>query len=808
MRKGQSKMREYRSPNPLVDSRRPRNGSEADLNPPGFVWRPIEGATSYELRLGTDPALSAAGTRSYAVRGRTLWLLPEALPTGTWYWTWRALGCGHDERWSETFSFRVTDETPRLEIPPSRDVVARIPREHPRHLLPASRLEMFREQCLSRQGERASEWAALRTQATRRLDEDFRMTEPPFLPDRARDHDAYGRVWKDAMNHSRVMGQDAQLFALAYLIGGEARFGRAAVERLLEFARWDPDGSTSIPHNDEPHMSIINWGQRAYDWAYGAMDRGERSIIREALRQRATRTHDLLVRQDYGVLGSSSHSGRMLGFLGELCIVLAHECAEVEDWLDFVLPTTAAMYPWWGGKDGGWAEGVSYSTGYVSRFLHFTFGLREAAGIDLYRKLFFRRHGEWRSMCVPPNAYLVPFGDGRTNGRGAARSSWDIQRHLGRIYGDGRLLRHAEQIQEANGGPIAGGADAPVPLSFLTPGPKRVEGSLPQSAARLFEDIGWLAIRTNLREPAEDVHFMMRSSPYGTVSHWHADQNSFSLEAFGEPLAIPSGLYTLYGSAHHHGWTRQTRAHNAVTFDGAGQIARSAEATGRFVAFHTDPSLTYAVGDATAAYGDRVRVARRTVLCLDNRCFFLVDELQPSLEAMWGWHLHTARPMVVDAPARRALIQYSQAALDVAFCHRKDLRFHQWDGFPLRPFGYNNQPLPEEAAAYHLDVYAEAPRRHDFLLTVLYPRRVAAPVPEIVPLLDGRGEGARIRTESGNYRVIIRGTSDAIDLDGCRSDAEIVVLSEDRQGSVQRAALVGGTRLSVDGKQVAADRIA
>ena len=44
-------MREFRSPNPLVDCRRPRQGAAADLNPPGFVWRPISGAASYELRI-------------------------------------------------------------------------------------------------------------------------------------------------------------------------------------------------------------------------------------------------------------------------------------------------------------------------------------------------------------------------------------------------------------------------------------------------------------------------------------------------------------------------------------------------------------------------------------------------------------------------------------------------------------------------------------------------------------------------------------------------------------------------------------
>ncbi|OGG43856.1 MAG: hypothetical protein A3F84_27505 [Candidatus Handelsmanbacteria bacterium RIFCSPLOWO2_12_FULL_64_10] len=789
-------MREHRSPNPLVDSRRPKNGSEADLNPPGFVWRPVPNATHYELRIGKSPGLTARSSKSYEVCGRTLYLLPESLKPGVYHWRWRALGCGQDKKWSETFSFTVTPETPHLVIPPGREVVARIAPGHPRHMLPASRLDAFRARC--RDGLRA-EWERLRAQAEERLRENFWMTEPPFLPSRATDHDTWGRLWRDAMNHSRQMATDAQNFGLVYLISGEERFGRAAVERLLEFAKWDPDGSTSIPHNDEPHMSIINWAQRAYDWAYGATADAERDAVREAFRQRGIRTHQLLVRQDYGVLGSSSHSGRMLGFLGELAVVFAGELREAEDWFDFVLPTTAAMYPWWGGRDGGWAEGVSYSTGYCERFLNFLFGLREATGIDLYQKPFFRRQGEWRLMCIPPNARLLPFGDGRTGGRGLVRGNYGIQFHLGHIHGDGRFLEHAEQIAKSGDNPPV------TPLTFLTPPGKVVTQGLPKSAAQLFRDIGWLSIRTNLRNPDEDVRFTMRSSPYGATSHSHADHNSFVLEAFGEPLAIPSGLYSLYSSAHHHGWTRQTRAHNAVTFDGAGQIVRSNDAVGRFTAFHTDPTLTYAVGDATAAYGDRVRRCARAILCLDNRFFALVDCLEPSHEAMWGWHLHTAKPMQVDARGRRVLIRYDRAALDVVFCHRDGLHFRQHEGFDFQPFGYGpgEQPIPEEAALHHLDVHAEMPRRMDYLLTVLFPRKVADTPPVITPLLDGAGEGARIEVDGRRYRLFIRRNAEAIDLDGCRSDAEIVALFEDGAGRLLRAVRVGGTSLSLNGQPVA-----
>jgi len=791
-------MRQFRSPNPLIDSRRPQNDSVADLNPPGFVWHPIEGAQSYELKIGTDPELSSSDVRTYQKSGRTLWVSPEILSNGTYYWTWRALGCGQDDTWSETFSFHITEETSELPVPPASEVIKRIGDVRPRHLLPASRLERYRQDC---KGTLKSEWDGLRARAQERLDANHMMTEPPYLPDREKDQNEFGRVWKPAMTNSRQMGQDAQLFGLVYLIEGDETFGRAAIDRLMEFSRWDPEGSTSTFHNNEVHMSVMNLGSRTYDWVHDLLSDDERSAIQKQFLGRGRMTMERFEKADYGVIGYDNHSGRLLGFLGEVCIVLAGECPEIEPWLDYILDTTVAMFPWWGGKDGGWAQGVSYSTTYCYLFYHFIYGLREASGVDFYKKPFFRNHGHWRMMCVPPNAHLVPFGDGRTNGAGSARSSWGLQRHLGRIYNNGLLVAHADQIQAMSEEPIVESQGLFSPLSFLTPDQAFSDEDLPKSAATVFNDIGWMVYRANLVEPEKDVRFTMKSSPYGTVSHSHADQNSFVIEAFGEPLAIPSGLYELYSSAHHHGWTRQTRAHNAVTFDGAGQIVRSPEAVGSFPAFHTDERFTYTKGDASPAYDERVQLATREVLVIDNTFFVMIDRFKLTYEAMWTWHIHAAKPITLDEENRTALLKYDRAAMDVFFCHRNDMRFRAWDGWDIMPYGHDTpDSLPENAARYHLDASSAAPVEQDALLTVMFPRMAAADPAKISALLDGDGEGVKIYTEARTYSVLIARRNQAINLDGCRSDAEAAVIYQDREGDTDRVILINGASISINDK--------
>ena len=107
----------------------------------------------------------------------------------------------------------------------------------------------------------------------------------------------------------------------------------------------------------------------------------------------------------------------------------------------------------------------------------------------------------------------------------------------------------------------------------------------------------------DLADPKNDAYLVLRSSPFGSISHGHADQNAFVIEAFGEPLAIASGYYPWYSSPHHSNWTRETKAVNSVTIDGGiGQTKRRQDANGRIVRFLTGERYDYALADATARW--------------------------------------------------------------------------------------------------------------------------------------------------------------------------------------------------------------
>ena len=165
---------------------------------------------------------------------------------------------------------------------------------------------------------------------------------------------------------------------------------------------------------------------------------------------------------------------------------------------------------------------------------------------------------------------------------------------------------------------------------------------LPQS--RISSDIGWVAMHSHLYAP-DGIMLLAKASPFGSFNHSHADQNSFILSAFGEPLAIDSGYYPWYMSPHHKEWAIRTKAHNTILVDGEGQKEQDLTARGKSVAFHGGKSYAYWCGEAAEAYAGRLKRFRRHILHLRPDAFVIYDDLESPQPATFQWLLHAEQQM-------------------------------------------------------------------------------------------------------------------------------------------------------------------
>lgn len=713
----------------------PADGAAAGINPPGFGWWRARGAASYRL------TVSSGGRTVYQAAGLKdpVHLPDRVLPPGGYTWDVEALDrAGNVVARRGAWKFRVPAGLVELPWQDPKTILSRVPSTHPRYIFVQSQLPRIRRTLKTT---RRQAWEALKATADRAL----KLPLPPRPdydtfdgPERKRlGYTAYFRKFRGAVDNGMSP------LALAYLLSGDERYGLAAKKIFLEVAGWGVDGlmSVSSRYGDEPGLSMGRHGPRAYDWLYPLFTENERTLARQATTDRARQILARLKRSDYLALPEESHAGRLIAYLSEFAVVLKGEAEDAADWLDYSLRGLMTFYPHWGDSDGGWAEGISYALAYNNIYLGAIESLRAAAGLDLYRRPFFGKVRRFFFYCVSPVAEAKPFGDGGERG-GPGPGGAALMLHHGRRFRDPASVWYARQVGDA-------GAAGDGLLSLLTEDDVAPEPPTKLATAAVFRGIGWAALHSALDRPREDTFFLFKSSPFGSVSHSHADQNAFAIFKGGRALAIASGYYgPAYGSPHHALWTRQTKANNCVLVNGEGQVVRDARASGRIARFDHHKALTYVCGDAAPAYGGKLITCNRHVLFLRPGAFLVLDELAAPGSAAFQWLLHAFERMNADEQAATVVSARHGATLRVKLACPLGLRFSQTDVFETP---YNAGTPPE---------YQER-RENQWHFTAATRERAAQTRIAAAMLVEGPGEKLAYQwRQSGNRRGIALETAE------------------------------------------------
>ena len=767
-------MKQHRHPHPHRDPRQPRADARPGTNPPVFAWLPVDSASAYRLQVARDPGFEEICLDEGSLQD-PLFLPETAFEPGRYFWRWSA-GTGAT---SEVFAFDIEPAASVVEVPPAREWLKRFPAHHPRIYVRPEEVPALRAAAL---GERAPAWAGLRRSAEAVLTEPHEIEEPPFLPDRRESYQAFYEVWSPVMWNSRRFVKGAETLALAWLVGGEDRFARAACRRMASISRWDPEGSSHLAHNDEAHMSVIWNGSNACDWVWDRFTDEEREVVVTQFRQRGRMTFDHMHnRGSYGLTRFDSHAGREIVFLAHIALVFHEHIPEAQSWLEWLRPVLCGIWPIWAGDDGAWAEGPSYGLAYVTIMTMFATALKRGAGVDLYRRPFWKNHARWRQYCLPPYAEWMGFGDHTERWASSWRSNADLVDLIGRETETGEFTGYVEAFR----------AEAE---HMQTPPERRTSGVLSQlhlapatdthtpeetghGMFRFFPVAGWAAVRTHLNDPARDVAMIFRSSPLGAISHSHANNNDFILHAGGKVLAMPSGYYAGYGSDHHAHWVWHTKSHNCVTLSDASQIMRSHDSTGRIEHAFEDERLIYFAGNADASYSDRARRCRRHVFFLKAQsCFVMIDEFVavPGLDSALQWNIHSWNRFAVDEEARTFLLERDGSSLEGHFMSHNNAFFslsEGWDPQPMRT-GKDDSQWHQQ---YHLRFTPSGLVSRRNLGVVLCPGHGSLDRAEVRTERSGETEVARIGDD-----LVLVGGRDGVAYGNHRSDGLALLVVQGR----------------------------
>lgn len=468
--------------------------------------------------------------------------------------------------------------------------------------------------------------------------------------------------------------------AFAWVVSRNGNYLEDAKRRALSVAAWNPHGSTSFTKADQAGREIAWSLALVYDWLYDELKPAERQTLLGAIRPRANEMlAQLTGPHGVNVVPLDSHGNHSIGKLAVIAALLAGNTPESERWLTESLPLHLHLISPWGGEDGGYANGTNYAlwdTGDSFVDWHI---LRWVTGVDVSQKAWVRNFGRYLVYFLPPGTPRHTFGDGSEERPG---ENWARFSKSYALLAPSPLSRwYARQLF----------GEDPSRLEMLL-APRDVGGAAPfpdgTANAALFPSIGWSAMHSDLRD-RNRVSVYFKSSPYGSHNHSHADQNSFVINAHDQALAIDSGYFDDYHSPHWENWTKQTRAHNAITFDGGqGQTHHTIAAKGKITQFEAGEQMDFVTGDATQAYGGALRKAVRSVVYGRPDQIIVFDHLESDIPRRWEWNIHALQHMLQDATGRLT-IRSGPVSLCVEVQATAPLRFVQSDAFTEPPRGEN-----------------------------------------------------------------------------------------------------------------------
>ena len=689
----------------------PADGAQLDVSPPGFTWWRAgdRDKLTYKVFIYDSAGREVLSSPASVV---CAWKPHEIRPEGSYSWTVRAyekdgkLACE-----KEFGSFRILPGAAPMPMLDVASLIRSVPSAHPKLLFRQEDIPAIKERLLNEFPQALKE---VRANAEKCVGAPC-LPDPEFaaMPEGTKEEFARKRIaYKNQFGIYRAWYlSNVSSAAFMYMITGEKRYGEAAKRHLLDLTRFKigGEGSPVVVYRgnfDEFTMGYTDCLMWSYDWIHSVFTPEERRKMEGWMIELADALSRRLSPQgfDYLCSGTDSHSGRIPPQLILFSLTLSDHAEKAAKWMSQALTLAMTSYPHWASPDGGWAEGVFYSSGYNTRLLAPYEALRRLGGPDLLDMPYFKNYPYFLSYAGSPVGENIPFGDledspmkthapgfaGMISFLAAKNRDAGLQWFAGLLRGENSGVHGLDRLREV--------------LCFPVQEEEKPE-RIPQS--RFFKDTGIAAMHTCIEEPEKDLTVLLKSSPFGSVSHSHMDQNSFWIMKGGKSLAIAAGArYPVAGSPFHEEYTRQSMAHNTLLFGGSGQVPKSSVYVGHIGECSDDGTVCYACGKAETAYKGVKRFDRHVAL-LRPDVILILDDIRQLRDTSVEWLFHAKEKLRIDAPDRFSSCRKGEE-MSVRLFATEPLALSQTSEWPVPPRkGYEFTDQKEPAAQWHLTARAE-----------------------------------------------------------------------------------------------------
>ena len=750
----------------------PTENHDVTENPPRFTWLPvIEDEAQYILRVSSDSSYSDNSTHTFTHIDLNFFTPDTVLSEGTHYWSYAVCDSSTGKpttSWSQTRQFTITEGLPQTPLPSREKRFEKATRAHPRLWLSTDGLSEFRK-AVSANPEHCT-WQHFYDKSVLPWMDREILPEPAGYPD----HKRIASIWRSTYIDCQELLYAIRHLAIGAQVTQDAQMLARAKQWLLSTAQWNPAGTTSRSYTDEWAFRVnlaLAWG---YDWLHDELNDEEREQVRSALLARTRETADHIIKNaNIQLFPFDSHAVRAVSaVLIPASIALLDDAPEAEEWLHYSVEFLYTVYSPWGDAEGGWAEGPHYWMTGMAYLIDAANLLKGYSKLDVYQRPFFQKTGDFPLYTKAPNTRRATFGDDSTMGElPSVKIGFNLRQFAG-VTGNGAYQWYYDEIKRTNPDTEMafynwGWWDFNFDEMLYQTDFPIIEAQPPAAADafRWFKGIGWTAIQHSMHDPDNHIQFVFKSSPFGSVSHSHGDQNAFCLAAFGEDLAINSGYYVAFNSSMHQKWRRQTHSKCGILINGQGQYAGGDKALamqskGQLDIVEDRGDHIFIRGDATASYqiaSPEVSSVVREVYFVNNQYFVIVDNIDANEPVSIEWLLHANAPMTLGASTFRYSGERAGFYGQFLWSEAGSPTLSQVTGFP------EVDPKDYEGLAQSTCLHATFPKaiRHR-IATLLVPYPLAEPR-RVFSFLDDQGYDCDLYftdAQERSFKIVVPKTFD------------------------------------------------
>jgi hypothetical protein len=665
----------------------PSNGESPKFNSPSFQW-PAKKNASYSVRISTtknfDQSLIEKNKIAFA-----LFNPHQQLTQGKWYWQYKI----NQENWNPIDSFDINTSTRIFPTLPVDKIINNIPAAHPRVLINKSEINNFRLNA-----SKTKEAIAIINEANKILTTPIPKEGDALPKYQGKDKFENEKIASLASKWSgRKIQENLNIFSQAYILTGDIKYFKIAKLWMLEVATWDPMGPSH--KNNFADGGIMSSLAIGLDSFWDLLTESERLLIKKNVSTRADQFYKLWINQVEARSSSMHVWQHIMHNLLETALALKGEHPTAENWIEYIYELWIAQSPKMAEEDGAWINGSAYFGMNALSLIDIPTIFKKLSGVDFMTAPWFQNNPKWLIYSFPPNSTSDGFGNDGERYKFPWINYAGYTDALARLTNNSSATWYANAVAKSVGKEIAD--DAEFRWFRIRDGIKKTTAlnPLPFKQDAFFPEVGVGYMHTNVQDTKNDLMLSLRSSPFGPMSHTHADHNTFNIAYGGKRMFYNTGYRPAMGDPHFLGWYKHTQGHNGVLIDGRGQPF-SDGAFGWIPRNIQGEQISYAVGDASNAYSGIVdgkeidhgmKLFRRHYVMLRPSIIIIYDELEADHAAEWSWLLHNYNGFTMDAKTQTVFAENETAKAQVSIISSSDIHLNVTDQFSVPVDNWTNK---------------------------------------------------------------------------------------------------------------------